>query len=116
MLVEEFHQLGKVGKRPGEPVDLIDDDDVDLPGSHIVKQYLKGRALQGCSGQAPIIIPAADEPPAFVGLTLYVGFAGLALGVERVELEVEIMFGGFAGIDCAPGALPGSSLDHRSAP
>jgi hypothetical protein len=34
--IEQFDQLGKVGKRSGQPVDLIDHDDVDLVGSDIV--------------------------------------------------------------------------------
>ena len=32
MLVEELDQLGEVGERPGQPVDLVDDDDVDASG------------------------------------------------------------------------------------
>jgi hypothetical protein len=34
-----------------------------------------------------------------MGLALDVGFAGLALGIERVEVLFEAMFGGFPGID-----------------
>jgi hypothetical protein len=29
MSIEELDQLGEVGERTGEPVDLVDDDDVD---------------------------------------------------------------------------------------
>jgi hypothetical protein len=47
MLVEEFHQLGEVGERAGQPVDLVDHNDVDLPVSYIIQQFLKGRAIQG---------------------------------------------------------------------
>ena len=32
-------------------------------------------------------------------LALDVGLAGLPLGVEGVELQVQVMFGGFAGVD-----------------
>jgi hypothetical protein len=39
-----------------------------------------------------------------MGLALYIGFAGFSLRIERVELKVQIMLGGFAGIDRA--ALP----------
>jgi hypothetical protein len=84
MLVEEFHQLGKVGERAGQPVDLIDDDDVDLPAADIIEEFLQGRAVKGGAGQAPIIIPSADQPPALVGLTLDVGLASLPLGVEGI--------------------------------
>jgi hypothetical protein len=33
MVVEEFHQLGEVGERTGQPVGLVDDNGVDLPGT-----------------------------------------------------------------------------------
>ena len=42
-----------------------------------------------------------DQAPALVRLALDVGLAGFALGVERVELEVEIMLGRFPGVDRA---------------
>ena len=47
MLVEELNQLGEVGERAGQPVDLVDHDDVDLPSPYIIQQFLKGRAIQG---------------------------------------------------------------------
>ncbi len=31
MSVEELDELGEVGKRTGQAVDLVDDDDVDAP-------------------------------------------------------------------------------------
>jgi hypothetical protein len=40
VLVEQFHQLGKVRQRAGQSVDLVDDDDIDLTGSHIVQEAL----------------------------------------------------------------------------
>ncbi len=40
MLVEEFHQLGEVGERAGQPVDLVDDNDVDLPGPYVIQKFL----------------------------------------------------------------------------
>jgi hypothetical protein len=33
MGIEQFDQLGKVGERPGQTVDLVDHDDIDLAGS-----------------------------------------------------------------------------------
>ena len=47
-----------------------------------------------------------------MGLALDVGLAGLPLGIERVELKVQVMFGGLAGIDCAAEGLLFGSL-HR---
>ena len=45
MFVEQLDQLGKVSEGAGKPVDLIDDDDVDLASTDIVHELLKGRAL-----------------------------------------------------------------------
>jgi transcriptional regulator with XRE-family HTH domain len=94
-------------ERTGQPVDLVDHDDVDLAATDMVQQLLEGWAVQGGAGQAAIVISRADQPPALVGLALDVGLAGLALGIQRVELEVEIMLGGFAGLDRTAKSFPG---------
>jgi hypothetical protein len=41
MSIEQFDQFGKIGERSGQPIDLIDDDDVDLAGSDVVQQLLQ---------------------------------------------------------------------------
>ena len=46
-----------------------------------------------------------------MGLALDIGFGGLALGVERVELLLEPMLGGFAGVDRAAQGRAGVSRD-----
>ena len=101
MLVEQLDELGEVGKRAGEPVDLVDDDDVDPVGPDLVQQALQGRAIERSAGEAAVIEPVANEPPALMRLALDVGLTGLPLGIERVEGEVEIMLGRFAGVDRA---------------
>jgi hypothetical protein len=63
MLVEEFHQLGEVRQRSGQPVDLVDDNDVDLSTADIIEQFLKGWAIEGHTGQTPIIIPRSSRQP-----------------------------------------------------
>src|SRR5271157_3619426 len=105
MLVEQFDQLCEVGKRPGETVDLIHDDDVDLPGANLVEQRLKGRAVQRGAGQPAVIEMGGNQRPAFMRLALDIGFTGFALGVERVEGQIEIMLGRFARVDRAALAL-----------
>ena len=49
MPIEEFDQLGKIGERTGQAIDLVDDDDVDLAGADIVQQTPDG--LSACSGR-----------------------------------------------------------------
>jgi hypothetical protein len=52
-----------------------------------------------------------------MGLALDVGLASLALGIERVELEVEIMLGRLAGVDArsAEPSVRWASSSHRGA-
>src|SRR5476649_2316610 len=48
-----------------------------------------------------------------MGLTLYIGFTCLSLGIERVEGEIEVMFGRFAGVDRAAQRLRRGHLHGR---
>ena len=77
MLVEQLDQLGEIRQRPGQPVDLVDDDDVDLAGPDLGQQLLQGRAVERGPGKAAVVITVGDQPPALMGLTLDIGLAGL---------------------------------------
>ena len=79
MRVEEFDQLGEVGKRPRQPVDLIDDDHVDLAGPDILQQLLERRPLHRTSRKAAVVIAFPDKLPSLMGLAFDVGLRGLAL-------------------------------------
>ena len=61
MLVENLHQLGEVGQRPRQAVDLVDDDDVEFSGPNLLQQRLQGRALQRSAGEAAIVIAPGDR-------------------------------------------------------
>ena len=54
--VEDLDEPGEVGERPGQPVDLVDDDHVDLAGLDIGDQPFQGRPLHRAAGKAAIII------------------------------------------------------------
>ena len=45
MGIEQFNQLCEVSQRSGEPIDLLDHDDVDLPASDIVQKLLQVRTV-----------------------------------------------------------------------
>jgi hypothetical protein len=45
MGIEQFDQLCKVGQRPGQAVDLVDDDDIDLSSSNILQEPLQVRTV-----------------------------------------------------------------------
>src|SRR3981189_1837552 len=53
------------------------------------------------TGIGGVVIVLGEGAPSLRGLTLYIGLAGIALGIERVELLFQAMLGGFAGIDGA---------------
>jgi hypothetical protein len=41
---KKFDQLGEVGKRPCQTIDLVDDDDIDLSSANVVQQLLPSGA------------------------------------------------------------------------
>ena len=73
MGIEQFDQLGEVCQRPRQPVDLVDDNDVNLPGADIIQQLLKVGAVGGPAGIPAVIITGPDQGPAGMGLTLDIG-------------------------------------------
>src|ERR1700733_5742349 len=101
MRIEEFDQLGEVGERAGQPVDLVDDDHVDPASANIVQQLLEGWPLHRAAGVATVVVVGPDQLPAFMSLALDVGFRGLPLIVERVELLLQAMLSRDAGLDGA---------------
>src|SRR5205807_10493952 len=63
----------------------------------------------------PIIIEGRHKAPALMGLTLYVSLTGLPLGVQGIELQVQVMLGRFTGVDGAAGQL-GGGIHGRASP
>jgi hypothetical protein len=103
--VEQFDQLGEVSKRTGQPVDLVDDDHVDLAGSDIGQQLLERRPLHRTSRKAAVVMSFSGELPSFMRLALNVGLGSLALVVEGIEVLLETGVGGDARVD-------GAALDN----
>ena len=101
MTVEGLDELGEVTERPAQPVDLVDDDDVDPPDLDIGEQALQRRALQGGAGDATIVIKVGKCSPALVLLARDIGLTGFPLCIEGIEVLIETRFGGFAGVDGA---------------
>ena len=101
VLVEHLDQPGKIHQRAGQPVDLVDHDDIDLAGLDVGQQPLERGALQGATGEAAIVIAVGDEDPSLGALAGDIGLAGLPLGIEGVELHLETLLARLAGIDRA---------------
>jgi hypothetical protein len=105
MGVEQLHQLGEVCQGTGEPVDLVDDDNVDPAVPDISQQSLERGTLGRAAGIAAVIVAGAAQGPAVMGLAADIGFRGLVLGIEGIELLVEPVVGGDPGIDRAADPL-----------
>ena len=45
MGIEQLDELGKIGKRVGEPVDFVDQDNVNLAHPNIGEELLQRRAV-----------------------------------------------------------------------
>src|SRR5271165_3767625 len=115
MRVEEIDQLGEVGERARQAVDLVDDDHVNSPCPNIVEQPPERRPFHRAAGIAAIVVPGADQLPALMGLALDISFRRLPLVVERVELLLKAMLGGNAGVDGAAESWLGSLGSHGEA-
>ena len=60
MLIEQLDQLGEVGERAGEAIDLVDHHGVDLAGPDIGQEFLQGRAVEGGT-RGPVICVASEN-------------------------------------------------------
>jgi hypothetical protein len=86
--VERFDQLCEVGERSGKTVDLIDYYHVDPAGLDFAEQPFQSWALKVAPGIGGVVIRLREDFPALRGLALDIGFASLALSVERIELLI----------------------------
>ena len=66
--IEHLDDLGEVGEAAGQPVDLVDDDDVDLAGLDIGEQPLEAGPLHVAAREAAIVIAVGQQRPALVPL------------------------------------------------
>ena len=89
MLVEQLDELGKVCQRAGQPVDLVNHDNIDLAGPYVSKELLQGWAVGIAAGKSPVIVFASDQGPAGMRLAANIGLRGIILGIERVEVLFE---------------------------
>ena len=114
MRVEDIDNLGEIGKRPGQPVDLVDNDDLNLPGLDVLQKPLEGRPLHRPAGQAAVVVHVGKCNPAGMTLAYDIGLARLPLGVERIEFLIEALVGRFSGVDRAGGRSARLARDQPS--
>ena len=88
--------LAKSVSERRQPVDLVADDGVDPAGLDISDQPLQRRALQRAAAVPAIVVAVVEGEPAFMALAVDVGSAGLALGVEAVEGQLQALLAGLS--------------------
>src|ERR1700675_2911274 len=74
--VEDFDHFGEVRQRASQPINLIDDNDIDEPGPNVLQQPLQPRSLQGSARHPAVIVGSLDQAPAHTLLALDEGLAG----------------------------------------
>jgi hypothetical protein len=73
MGIECLDQLGEVGERAGQPVDLIDDDHIDPSRLDVDEQLLQGRPNHRPAGEAAVVVRISFQTPALMRLAFDVG-------------------------------------------
>ena len=56
MGIQHIDDLREIGERPGQAVDLVNDNDLNLASLDIGEEPLQGRALHRAAGEAPVVI------------------------------------------------------------
>jgi hypothetical protein len=107
MRIEQFDQLGKVCQRAGQPVDLVNDDHVDLAGPYVTEKLLQRRPVGIAASESPVSVFASDQRPTGMRLAADIGLGGIVLGIERIEVLFEPLVVRHAGIDGAANAFWG---------
>src|SRR2546430_187325 len=112
MLVEQFDQFGEVCQRAGQAVDLVDDNDIDLPATNIPKQSLQGRAIRIATGKPAIVILGSNQRPAGVRLASDSPNAHITLALSSTTGTSDDPGGTYTS-DTLAGQLSGSSTFQR---
>lgn len=98
---EHFDQPSEVGQAAGQPVDLVDDHDVDLVGDDVAHEALQCRSFHVATGVTAIIVVVGHGQPAFGALACDVGMTGFPLRVQGIERLIEPFVCRNAGVDRA---------------
>ena len=92
--------MREVAKTAREPVDLVDDHDVDQVALHIAQQPGQCGPTERGAGE-PRVLVNGGTGPAGCELACDVSLASFALGIDRVELHAQALVGGDAAVDGA---------------
>ena len=115
MGIKCLDQLGEVGERAGQPIDLIDDDHVDPSRLQVDEQLLQRWPIHRPAGEAAVVVTIPNQSPTLVRLALDVGLARFPLGVEGIEILLKPLLRRDARIDGATQAASGRLTLHGDA-
>ncbi len=116
MLVKILDEFGEIPERSGQPIDLVDDDDIDLPALHGLQQFRQTGSIEIAAGIPTVVVVARRELPSFVRLTADIGPTGFALSIERIEILLQPTVGRHAGVNRAPQRLAFLDLGSATVP
>src|SRR5206468_6498828 len=114
--IEQLDELGEISERAGQPIDLVNQHNVDRARPDIRQELLQSGPLERGAGECTIVVAAGDQPPALVRLALDICLTGLALGIERVEGKLEIVLSRLTRIDGAARELADGSVHATDIP
>lgn len=99
--LEEIHQPDEIEKGAADPVELVDDDDLDEAILDIRDQLVERRPVEGRSGAPAILVSFGKLDPALVLLARDIGGTDRALAFERGDLLRERWLEALSSVDCA---------------
>jgi len=106
--VEDFHHAGEVQEGSAESVDFVDHHAVDFARLDAGEEPLEGGPLHVAAGESAVVEAIRDAHPPFVSLARDIRLRGFPLGVEAVELLLQPLVCGLAGVDGAADRPVGS--------
>src|SRR5262249_30090139 len=90
---------GEVEQRAAEAVHLVDQHAIHLPLGDVGQKVSEGRPVHVGAGKPAVVVVAPQALPAFLLLALDVGLGGGTLGVQGVEVLLQPLLAGLAGVD-----------------
>ena len=91
--LEGLHHAGEIQQRPAQPVHFVDHHAVDAARLDVDQPPPHRRPVHVAARKAPVVIQLRQADAAFVLLAGDVGLGRFPLGVERVELLLQSLFG-----------------------
>ena len=101
VLLQGGHQTREVKEGTRQAIQFINEKAIDGVGLDISEQALQRRAFEGAAREAGVIVALLQADPALVCLAVNESLSGFPLGIERVEIGVQVFFRRLARVDGA---------------